>query len=219
MITTPPNSTRAKSAGPISPHHSPMDDVNSSESRKRPRLDSGNRTLRSMSVDRPSSSPPLSVSTNHPFTQDHAQPDDSTTSLPPPTPTKVTINLRESQLPSETAAATAGAPEADGADGTASRQPSPPRPDSAKLASVPSSPTGSPEIQIAEVEDISDEPAVTRWRPLKSSVHEARRIQEDMMARFQAPTFHKSLRKAVASVIASAERSRNPKCICSPVLT
>lgn len=186
---------RAASAGP---RRNSMEDSDSSLTRKRPRLDSGSRSYRSMSAD------PIAPST--PTTQSHiahVTPSQSATSaksslegdIMPPlegTPSRVTINVRDSisGISHHPAMASADQPyenrgrekenSAKFSDLESSRKLTQCSPD---IGSASSSPSRSPEIEVAEVEDINEEPGNTRWRPLRSHSDPAK-IRDDLWAMF-----------------------------------
>ena len=164
-----------------------MEDSDSTHLRKRPRTDSGDRAHRSMSADIPR--PPSSTETLHhgqPIS-DRSLPTSPTIAQTPITPTKVTLNLRESQSSpiNQTPSTDPDARLATSADrdGFKRNQSSSPR-----VVSVHSTPPGSPEIQVAEIEDITGEPSITRWRPLRNTFNEARAIQADLLMRFPYST-------------------------------
>ncbi|KAG8531482.1 uncharacterized protein KY384_003111 [Bacidia gigantensis] len=135
---------------------------------------------------------------------------DATPSQPPMTPTKVTINVRGSQK-SDPMKET-GTPPAQNTAMLETRRDSPSKSplESPKVLSVPSTPTsnpGSPEIQVAEVEDISDDPAMTRWMPFKHSASEARQIQENLLDSFPFVNTSKTLKKTLNSICAAIEKT------------
>ena len=206
MIDLPSTPTRAKSEGPISPHRSPMEDANSSGTRKRPRLDSGERTYRSMSADRLSTSPAERLPTTTQASS--TSPTNMVSAAAPFTPTKVTINVREPALGNVLPAPTAESTAQTTLHGEKKDKASPSQQsDSPKIESIHSSPAHSPEIQVAEVEDISDEPAVTRWQPLKSRLSEARNVQQNLLYDFPFQGHNKSLRRTVSTVAVAWEKS------------
>ncbi|KAL8882405.1 MAG: hypothetical protein Q9198_000590 [Flavoplaca austrocitrina] len=168
---------RAVSAGP---QRNPMEDSNSSLTRKRPRLDSGSRSYRSMSADRliPATSPKVSVTPCKvpPLDTHHIEPAPSEHGnlTHDSTPSKMTINVRDATsepCPAPTAPIDGNLThQVSGRDELANstgpdfpQQVSSP---SADHVSRPSSPSRSPEIEVAEIEDISQEPGRTKWRTL-----------------------------------------------------
>lgn len=194
-LVTPPTSYRAVSAGP---RRSSMEDSDSSLTRKRPRLDSGSRSCRSMSADRTMGTTP-----DHQSDTVHTTSPESTLSTKVTsenntkralegTPSRVTINVKDSTF----RAASSVTPHQSGEkfydldsykDELAnSSEPEP----STKLTSPsphmispPSSPSRSPEIEVAEVEDMNQEPGNTRWRPL-GDVPDPVKIRDHLWAIF-----------------------------------
>ena len=218
MLNAPSTAAdQAKSAG-----HSPrprdyMDDSDSSLTRKRPRLDSGDRSYRSMSADELSNTP-LQPDKNTPSsaTAEHRQPG-SIVSTPSQTPCKVTINVRESGQshaapPSaETYQSTIGIPqdnqqplpELSGAltNGHASS------PDMPDVISVSSSPPQSPEIEVAEIEDIGVQSGETRWHTLG----DARNIQEGLLERLPYHDHGRTFREDVVTINHCIEHGKLPE--------
>ncbi|KAL8944646.1 MAG: hypothetical protein Q9216_000343 [Gyalolechia sp. 2 TL-2023] len=193
-VTTPtPN--RALSAGP---RRNSMEDSDSSLTRKRPRLDSGSGTYRSMSADRITLTTPTEES--HMV---HVTPSRNNVSaklspkgdMMPPlegTPSRVTINVRDSapevSHPTSTALANQSFDELDNENDEAvksSEVGSSKRftPIPQDVGSASPSPSRSPEIEVAEVEDINQEPGNTRWRPLGSRPDPGK-IRDDLWATF-----------------------------------
>ena len=154
-----------------------MEDADLSLTRKRPRLNSGDRARRSMSTDE------LAISTPHSEAKPHenqntlldAQPPSfatSSTDVPTiTTPNKVTLNLREQSingtpqsmemdeiLPQSHDTATGFSPTG------SSKKPGSSSPEIISVTST--SPPRSPEIQIAELEEIGNEPMQTVWKPI-----------------------------------------------------
>ena len=184
-LNAPSTADQASSARPSPRPRDYMDDSDSSLTRKRPRLDSGDRSYKSMSADELAATPsPLDQ--NQPSSES-AQDDQATSMVPTPsqTPCKVTINLRGSDqsisqpLTSEAHQSTDPA--------LPSRQQSLSKADAASVAggnsspdviSVSSSPFQSPEIEVAEVEDIEDQPGETKWRTLRDATDPQPRLLE-----------------------------------------
>lgn len=179
-IDLPHTPTRAVSSEPCLARRDSMEDADSSVTRKRPRLDSGARAYRSMSADEvvvgndgPAGFPPHSRSVESAL----RTPSPSPKQLPSlhRTPSRVTINVRTPARPSPSKTSTT-APE------PASTGP-PPRGedplavemdkdielkadsgvDGSRAISISSSPARSPEIEVAEVEDMDQDPNETRW--------------------------------------------------------
>ena len=179
-----------------------MEDADSSATRKRPRLDSGDRAHRSMSADRlrdtaTDSGPPGAPSTS---SDGHLSslPPEAADRVPPMslTPSKVTItiNVREpaNTSPTHTSTQVNAISSLRGGDGRSdaavrdqdfsSKMDSP----SPNVISVGSSPPQSPEIEVAEVEDMTDDPGETRWKPMirATSTLEAKHTQRALMTAF-----------------------------------
>lgn len=174
---------KSRSAGPSTPHPGPMEDPDSTHLRKRPRTDSGERAHRSMSADIPNPKSPTERTQQRPHGLDRSLPSTPTADTMPITPTKVTINLREFQTSSQNQTTKVDiVPQTPPT--TEKHSPVQRRSSSPKVVSVHSTPPGSPEIQVAEVEDITAEPSVTRWRPLHNTLNEARTIQNSLLRRF-----------------------------------
>lgn len=175
----PRTPNRASSEGPTPPPRNSMEDADSSITRKRPRLDSGDRAYRSMSAD------PLSPGYNGPNTgatplmpndkaSDHGPngtPDITTKYSLDSTPSKVTINVRDPPLisPTRPPPYAITQPPLDIKPDLPSRSAemraldnvdaSPP-----DIVTVSSSPPQSPEIQVAELEDVEGHTGPTVWR-------------------------------------------------------
>ena len=83
---------------------------------------------------------------------------------------------------------------------------------SPKVISVSSSPSHSPEIEIAEVEDINDDPGETRWRPLEStaiaaSIQDAKDVQMALLDQFPLLT-QQNLRKTISLIATALGKSK-----------
>ena len=112
------------------------------------------------------------------------------------TPSKeVTINVREPSTmasPTRTSAHDGGTPSlrgGGGGDDVPSRPNDPPNKSNSSpsnVISVTSSPPHSPEIEVAEIEDMNDEPGETRWKSLISatSLVDAKDIQQSVLEEF-----------------------------------
>ena len=179
-----------------------MEDTDASGTRKRPRLDSGDRAYRSMSADRLGDTPTDAGLVKAPTTPSHAhissQTSETAGGLPSMslTPSKeVTINVREPSTmtsPTQTSAHVGGTPSlrgGGGGDDVPSRPNDPPNKSNSSpsnVISVTSSPPRSPEIEVAEIEDMNDEPGETRWKSLISatSLMDAKDIQQSVLEEF-----------------------------------
>ncbi|KAL8902906.1 MAG: hypothetical protein Q9207_004295 [Kuettlingeria erythrocarpa] len=105
------------------------------------------------------------------------------------TPSKVTINVRDPAVLASPFISTAPVGQstidtddelANSSDPGRSKKLTPPSP---HVISPPSSASRSPEIEVAEVEDMNQEPGHTRWRPL-SNVQDSVKIKDDLWAGF-----------------------------------
>lgn len=151
-----------------------MDDADSSVTRKRPRLDSGDRAYRSMSAEasRATTEPGHSTPSKGELgdTQHATSQESDYLSPPNRTPSKVTINVRDParngrEDDMQRQINTLDLPET--AEKLLERGPDPDLPNA---TSITSSPTRSPEIEVAEVEDMDEDTSDTKWRPLVSVV-------------------------------------------------
>lgn len=212
LIRRPSTPTRAKSVGPSSLYKDLMEDSNSSGTRKRPRLDSGERTYRSMSADRLENSHSDYAATERAPESSHAHPSTEPPSALPPTsltPTKVTINVREPLAVGSPPFQSTEEPIESTANFTAESSFLPVQADSPKFVSVHSSPLHSPEIEVAEVEDMSDDPGVTRWRPLGGiSAYDANQIQVNSLSNFPGVERGRGSRKAIGEIAKQLEKSK-----------
>ena len=180
LTRLPVTQTRAKSAGPSSPYRDLMEDADPFCTRKRPRLDSGERAHRSMSADplgaTPSNAGLATASATSPIVQDASQTSEASDGLPPLTltPSKVTINVREPttnksptrQAHTDVVASIRGGGGGDEYSATHPISPSNVGFPSGKAISIASSPPRSPEIEVAEIEDMNDDAGETRWKSL-----------------------------------------------------
>ena len=224
LIQQPATPTRAKSVETHQSHRDPMDDADSSI-RKRPRLDSGDRAYRSMSADpsRSASSDPelLSLSTTPSDGQICPQTVEAPSGLPPLplTPSKVTINIREptdNTLPDQHYQQIDPVPflrtGTGGDEYPIARAEMPNNIDtqSPNVICVNSSASHSPEIEVAEVEDMNDDSGETRWKPLESvasatSIQGARNTQALLLEQFPHSSGH-SLKRTMAHIATAFEK-------------
>lgn len=198
---SPPGTPSRAVSEDLSPlPRNPMADADSSVKRKRPRLDSGDRAYRSMSADPSfpaagSSSqqgriPPDSDEEDSVTLISNIEPEEGGESLPSRhldrTPSKVTINVRDSSLASSpiqslpTENPTTQAPE-DSPEGNKMKlsdeiNSSPPAENNA-----PSSETGSPQIEVAEPEDIDGHNGPTLWLPAEHHLAQDAESYQDML--------------------------------------
>lgn len=201
-----------------------MEDTDASGTRKRPRLDSGDRFYRSMSADRLGATPTDPELAKDPTTPPRAHISshlsETAGGLPSMslTPSKeVTINVREPSTitsPTQISAQIGGTPSLRGGGG-GDHVPSSSNDPSSKLDSSPSnvisvtSSPCSPEIEVAEIEDMNDESGETRWKPLISatSLMDAKDIQQSVLEDFPyLGERSRNLRKTVAVLAQTFEK-------------
>ncbi|KAL8805357.1 MAG: hypothetical protein Q9200_005460 [Gallowayella weberi] len=175
-----------------------MEDSDASLTRKRPRLDSGSRSYRSLSADRlvpPHSANALNTERATPPVETPIIPVTSGEQVNPTvegTSSKMTINVRDPALqppplmPTTPICQSLTHHDSDMDELANLSEPelhkSHDEPISTHVSPPPSSP-GSPEIEVAEVEDISQEPGHTKWRTL-GSVSDPVRTRSEMWAIF-----------------------------------
>lgn len=123
-----------------------MEDNDLPATRKRPRLDSGSRVEESLSIDG-------ACSAAVPSPEMDATPDSAR-------PSKVTINMKSptSEMPPEQASPNPESPSKG------------PEPDTLDNVISISSPAQSPEIEVAEPEDMDQDPNTSTWRPLEEAL-------------------------------------------------
>lgn len=81
-------------------------------------------------------------------------------------------------------------------------------PGSPDVVSVEFSPTRSPEIEVADIEDMNDEPGETKWRPLASLLIQAKDTQGALLEAFPYSVPNRDLRQTVLLVSQEIEKSR-----------
>ena len=198
-LDPPRTPTRASSEGLSPPPRNSMEDADSSVTRKRPRLDSGDRVYRSMSAE-PSISAP-STSDQAPPPSDLPQPSrpSSPGTITTPsmqtmngTPSKVTINVRDQSLAHSPPQPTAKEPSA-GQEGDQdltyitnnmgdTNEQDVPSPRTVQPSSP--SPIGSPQIEVAEPEDMEGHTGPTVWFRPKMGIFEAETLQYNLISQF-----------------------------------
>ena len=191
-LGAPSTPVRASSAEASPPCRNPMDDSDLSQTRKRPRLDSGDRSYRSMSADELANTPSRNTLRHSPSTparyQTATAKENETSVLPSVcgTPSKVTINVKDplpDDSPPQTTASISGM-DTKGGQGVFSQAPNvegstEAQASSPDVISVSSSASRSPEIEVAEVEDMNEMPGETRWRSLGEATEIQRRHLQD----------------------------------------
>ena len=216
-LGAPSTPVRSTSTGQTPPRRSSMDDSDPSLTRKRPRLDSGDRAHRSMSADeladtptrnglRPvSSAPEWKIDTRNCDAGDNVLPSVSGT------PSKVTINVRE-PLPGSSPPAPAMFStdmdaiqrKPDSSDETDSGVMAAVNPSSPDIISVSSSASRSPEIEVAEIEDMTDEPGNTRWRSLADPTQ----LQRILLQQFPYADPERPMHRTVEAIANALEKGR-----------
>ncbi len=215
-LDPPRTPSRAASSEPCLVRRDSMEDADSSVTRKRPRLDSGERAYRSMSADKAvgaigssehegsTSLPPHSRSEQPELLR---TPSPTLKQLPSlnRTPSRVTINVRTPVGVSSTANSATG-PEPDSAGPNAAMRavdsdnnvdrPATSGRDSSRAISISSSPPRSPEIEVAEVEDMDQDPSETKW----TSVVNIMGTLETLLDTFPLSDRYPSLRDTVAYI-------------------
>ncbi|PGH13416.1 hypothetical protein AJ79_03695 [Helicocarpus griseus UAMH5409] len=181
-----PHPAAAAINSPASPS-APMEDSYTQSTRKRPRLDSGNHSHNSipMSIPSPSSAranPDLAANDSPTSTAPAAEPQSPTQQHPS---SRVTINMKSPTLPdgsasrppTDTSPAPSDLPPQDDSPATEKQpqivkdQKSPDVTTHTPTAiSITSSPSHSPEIEVAEVEDMDQDPSTSNWRSLEDAL-------------------------------------------------
>jgi ubiquitin carboxyl-terminal hydrolase 34 len=178
-----------------------MEDADSSVTRKRPRLDSGERTYRSMSADPGFTTTSYPVQTSQPPAGTTPELEVSskeqldTTPLDNPqlgTPSKVTINVRDygtSTSPIQThTTLVKKAKRVESPPSPSPIQPmsaGKPKPSQTSSSTTSSSASGSPHIEIGEPEDMDDKPQAEMWLDSNAVPPEdPRQMADQLMATF-----------------------------------
>ncbi|KAG2411729.1 hypothetical protein HFD88_009285 [Aspergillus terreus] len=167
--STPPDAISIESTRPSGDS---MEDIDPQSTRKRPRLDSGSGALETLSTDDPSRSRTSEPTPDAPAMTDKEEPQLPSSSRPA---SRVTINMKSP--PTETPASGLEDP-SDHPTATlpaASPDESGARPSNA--ISVSSSRTQSPEIEVAELEDMDQDPGTSNWRSLGEALRDPEVVQ------------------------------------------
>lgn len=157
MAEPPPESSHSTPGTPVSDStrvHSSMEDSRPEGHRKRPRLDSGSRVSESLSID-------AALTPAAPASAMDLSPDSR--------PSKMTINVKSPTSDMDAESIDPIPPPSD------SRPPhSIPEPDANpnNVISISSSPAHSPEIEVAELEDMDQDPNTSNWRPLEEALRD-----------------------------------------------
>ncbi|KAI9827937.1 MAG: hypothetical protein M1819_006880 [Sarea resinae] len=219
-------SSRARSDEPCGSRRDSMEDADATQTRKRPRLDSGDRGSRSMSADRILAAPGRGelmdtnslASGNHlerPRSPNLSKDDDREPPSLTQTPNKVTINVRAPQnldVPEESSAETSQGGEQSASEQSpssatmsAGQEPAntPMNIDEDPTASSPSM-LRSPEIEVAEVEDMDMGRGGSQWVPIVDVLEEAGR--RGIMDQFPYSNDTVDLRDTVANIAQLLEK-------------
>lgn len=161
--STPPDATQSTDS--TRPHGDSMEDLDPQSTRKRPRLDSGSGAVESLSIDEAAisrMSKPTSAAPATSGTTDHDVPASTAPA------SRVTINVKS---PTSDTMAT------DSLDTTAEHTGAGPpnaalAADSPKVVSISSTPAQSPEIEVADLEDMDQDPNTSTWRTLGGALRD-----------------------------------------------
>ena len=212
--------------GPNSFTRDSMEDSNSSTTRKRPRLDNGEIVLQTMSTDNPAASPIYSIKNEQlpQASEDVMTPSavDLETNADQSflqSPSKMTINVRDRALNSTS-------PPKSRVTGTLSPHRTSHLPSASSAIDMPStpppiltsspSPSRSPEIEVAELEEFDDDPRNTRWKPL----HEISAVDvlNESIASFPGVGQHRNALAAITQLNVNLERGLwRPNSVACPV--
>lgn len=157
--STPPREPSRESTR--SPHD-PMEDIHPESTRKRPRLDSGSGACESLSADK--------MPGSRASDQGEATAAASEQEASIPAANQVTINTKSpisADMPPEPVNISPDQPAA-----APSAQPSDTGPNASTAISLPSSPAQSPEIEVADVEDMDQDPNASNWKPLEEALRD-----------------------------------------------
>lgn len=195
-----------------------MDDADASVTRKRPRLDSGDRAYRSMSAEAPrATAEPGHLTPSKGGLEGVQSPTSQEPDcLSPPrrTPSKVTINVREPtrNRRGDDVQRQINTPDLPGTADTSLERAS--DSDLPNAISIHSSPTRSPEIEVAEVEDMDEDTVDTKWRPLVSVVG-GEGSHEALLDSFPLALEANNLMEALSFIAQAFEKGNRMQC-CAP---
>ena len=204
-VELPRTPTRALSSDPPRSRRDSREDADSSATRKRPRLDHGETLRRSMSADavidaaRPEDMP--TTPTNEPDLSQASQ-NSVTLSLRSPHSAKFVdadqaVNVDEVMQP-------------EGAEDVKSEElpnESGGQRNHGEENSTMSSPERTPEIEVAEVEDMDDDPSQSTWTSMVN-VNESLENQEDIMEKFPFMYRSHDIMVAARTAVAAFEKGK-----------
>lgn len=177
--TTPPD---VKSTDSTRPPGDPMEDTDPQSTRKRPRLDSGSGIRENWS-DKTDAARMSDQAPGAPAAADH----EALASTRPAS--RVTINVKSpstATAPADTMTAASASAAPDAPEDPPAAQPDPDAPsqnaddagtNASKAISLSSSPAQSPEIEVAELEDMDQDPNTSNWKPLGEALGEPDVVQ------------------------------------------
>ncbi|KAL4918129.1 hypothetical protein BDW62DRAFT_68207 [Aspergillus aurantiobrunneus] len=158
--STPPDAVSTDTARP--PGDS-MEEIDPQSTRKRPRLDSGSGACESLPVPDEGSAPLSEAAPDAPAIADQKAP------APNRPASRITINMKSPTIagnhPSAPEDTPAGEPNTDTSAQPGDGQPT-------NVVSLSSSPAQSPEIEVAELEDMDQDPNTTSWKSLGEALRE-----------------------------------------------
>lgn len=208
---------------PSRSHGEFMEDRDPQSTRKRPRLDSGNHSRESMATDELAASGENGVSgTDGLAEQSTSATSDSHTSQRPAS--RVTINMKSPAVPDSSDATTSqnetthsehlNLSDADPSEHPQDSTENMPGQVSAAI-SISSSPAQSPEIEVAEVEDMDQDPGISNWRSLGDALRDPSppgvvQIDGDLSVTDSFPRFriNGELREAVEDISNALEKGK-----------
>ncbi|KAF7115388.1 hypothetical protein CNMCM5793_002204 [Aspergillus hiratsukae] len=161
--STPPDATLFTDS--TRPHGDSMEDLDPQSTRKRPRLDSGSSVVETLSIDEAAisrMSEPTPAAPAAPGTIDHDVP------LSTGPASRVTINVKSPTSDTMATDSPDTTPEHPGAGPLSAPQAA----DSPKVVSIASTPAQSPEIEVADLEDMDQDPNTSTWRTLGEALRE-----------------------------------------------
>lgn len=216
----------AVSPEPARSYGESMEDAVPQTTRKRPRLDSGSGSRETMSTDHsPAAHPTPELAAASSAAVSAADNDEEAqASLRPAS--RVTINMKSPSLPGTTDSPVETQPEQSSGD-PAHSSGRPPIPSGASSTeagaqsstaiSISSSPAQSPEIEVAEVEDIDQDPHTSNWRPLGEALRDHTsadviQLHEPLSLTESFPKLRGNLdpRESVEEIVNMIEKGRTP---------
>lgn len=204
IISTPPHQTGS--------HSISMDDTDPQATRKRPRLDSGSGARESMSTPGSPSDPVPEQAAASPTADQEALAQQRPAS-------RVTINMKSPATVKSDSATVESQPEqSDASPLPRPRQSAEINPQSSAAISISSSPTQSPEIEVADVEEMDQDPTTTNWRSLGDALRgqaatEVVRLHEQLSLPEAFPKLRGNLelREAIEEMGALIEKGNVPQ--------